>query len=154
MPADAPARLQRVMLKAGATRAGAAGPASTGWRSPGGWATACAHILGAGQGDVVFCDSTSINLYKILGYAWQLDPTRPVIVTERHNFPTDIYVAEGLARFAGEACRCDARRAARSSTPALEPDVGVLYLSHVDYRSSRRWNMAAVNAQARARRAC
>ncbi len=60
-----------------------------------------AHILGAGTGDVVFCDNTTINLYKILGYAWQLDRTRPVIVTEAYNFPTDMYVAEGLARFAG-----------------------------------------------------
>jgi kynureninase len=148
MPAEAPARVQRLMAE--------------GWRDARrqGWnrfdwldqpwllGDGFAHIVGAGKGDVVFCDSTSVNLFKILGYAWRLDPARPVIVTERHNFPTDAYVAEGLARFA------DGKAAVRriddpaQLDSALRPDVGVLYLSHVDYRSSRRWDMAAVNAKA------
>lgn len=107
-----------------------------------------AHILGAGEDDVVFCDSTSLNLFKILAYAWQLDRERPVIVTEAHNFPTDMYIAQGLERFAGAELR-------RIGEPdgldaVLRSDVGVLYLSHVDYRSSHRWDMAAINRKARA----
>ena len=111
MPADAPQRVQRLMLE--------------GWRDARrrGWnrfdwlekpwllGAGLAHILGAGSDDVVFCDNTSVNLYKILAYAWRLDRSRPVIVTEAHNFPTNMYVAEGLARFVGEnASRSEERR--------------------------------------------
>ena len=99
---------------------------------------------------MIFCDSTSVNLYKILAYAWQLDRSRPVIVTEAHNFPTDMYVAEGLVRFAGGDASVRRINAPSELDAALRPDTGVLYLSHVDYRSSRRWNMAEVNRKARA----
>ncbi len=150
MPADAPARVQRLMLD--------------GWRDARrrGWnrfdwlekpwllGAGLAHILGAGKDDVVFCDNTSVNLYKILGYAWQLDRLRPVIVTEAHNFPTDMYVAEGLARFAGGGTSLRRIDDPAQLDAALGADVGVLYLSHVDYRSSRRWDMAQVNRKAAA----
>ena len=150
MPADAPARVQHLMTE--------------GWRDARrrGWnrfdwlekpwllGEGLAHLIGAGKGDVVFCDNTSVNLYKILAYAWQLDRSRPVIVTETHNFPTDMYVAEGLARFAGGGASVRRIDAPGELDAALRGDVGVLYLSHVDYRSSRRWNMAEVNRKARA----
>jgi kynureninase len=150
MPADALERVQRVM--------------NEGWRDARrrGWnrfdwlekpwllGAGLAHLLGCGKDDVVFCDSTSVNLFKILGYAWQLDRSRPVIVTEAHNFPTDMYVAEGLVRFAGGDA--SVRRIAEPAEldAAVRADVGVLYLSHVDYRSSWRWDMADVNRKARA----
>lgn len=145
MPADAPERVQRLMTE--------------GWRDARrrGWnrfewlekpwllGEGLAHIVGAGKDDVVFCDNTSVNLYKILAYAWQLDRSRPVIVTEAHNFPTDMYVAEGLVRFAGGNAAVRRIHEPQELDAALQPDVGVLYLSHVDYRSSRRWDMAEVN---------
>lgn len=149
MPADALERVQRAMTE--------------GWRDarrrswnrfdwlekPWRLGAGLAHILGAGADDVVFCDSTSINLFKILAYAWQLDRSRrPVIVTEAHNFPTDMYIAQGLERFAGAELR--RIREPDELDAALRSDVGVLYLSHVDYRSSRRWDMAAINRKARA----
>jgi kynureninase len=150
MPADAPERVRRLMTE--------------GWRDARrrGWnrfdwlekpwllGEGLAHLIGAGKGDVVFCDSTSVNLYKILAYAWQLDRSRPVIVTEAHNFPTDLYVAEGLVRFAGGSASLRLIREPQELDAALRADVGVLYLSHVDYRSSRRWNMAEVSRKARA----
>jgi kynureninase len=149
MPADAPERVQRLMTE--------------GWRDARrrGWnrfdwlekpwllGAGLAHILGAGADDVVFCDSTSVNLYKILAYAWQLERSRPVIVTEVHNFPTDMYVAEGLVRFAGGNAGVRRIDGPQDLDAALRGDVGVLYLSHVDYRSSRRWNMSEVNRKAR-----
>src|SRR5258706_32578 len=150
MPADAPARVQKVM--------------SDGWRDARrrGWnrfdwlekpwlmGEGIAHILGAGKHDVVFCDNTSVNLYKILSYAWQLDRRRPVIVTETWNFPTDMYVAEGLVRFAGGDAAVRRIDSPDALEAALTKEGGVLYLSHVDYRSSRRWDMAAVNRKAAA----
>ncbi len=149
MPADAPERVQRLMTE--------------GWRDARrrGWnrfdwlekpwllGAGLAHILGAGADDVVFCDSTSVNLYKVLAYAWQLERARPVIVTEAHNFPTDMYVAEGLVRFAGGNASVRRIGGPQDLDDALRADVGVLYLSHVDYRSSRRWNMSEVNRKAR-----
>lgn len=150
MPADAPARVQKVMID--------------GWRDARrrGWnrfdwlekpwlmGEGVAHILGAGTSDVIFSDNTSVNLYKILGYAWQLDRRRPVIVTETWNFPTDMYVAEGLVRFAGGDAAVRRIDTPDQLEAALTKEVGVLYLSHVDYRSSRRWDMAAVNRKAAA----
>jgi kynureninase len=150
MPADTPERVQRLLVE-GWREARRRGWNRFDWlEKPWLLGEGIAHLIGAGKGDVVFCDNTSVNLYKILGYAWQLDRRRPVIVTETYNFPTDVYVAEGLARFSqGEA------KLRRIDTPeeldaALTPEVGVLYLSHVDYRSSRRWDMAAVNRKAAA----
>jgi kynureninase len=151
MPADAAARVERVMLD------GWRDARRRGWNrydwleKPWRMGEGLAPILGAGPGDLVFCDNTTINLYKILGYAWQLDRSRPVIVTEALNFPTDTYVAEGLTRFAGG--HASVRRIDKPAEldAALSPDVGVLYLSYVDYRTSRRWNMAEVNDLARSR---
>ncbi|PYN10452.1 MAG: kynureninase, partial [Candidatus Rokuibacteriota bacterium] len=139
MPADAASRVERVMLD------GWRDARRRGWNrydwleKPWRMGEGLAHVLGAGKGDVVFCDNTTINLYKILGYAWQLDRTRPVIVTEGHNFPTDMYVAEGLARFVGGDVSVRRIDKPGELDGALSGDVGVLYLSHVDYRSSRRW---------------
>ncbi len=150
MPADAPQRVQRLMVE-GWREARRRGWNRFDWlEKPWLLGAGFAHIVGAGSGDVVFCDNTSVNLYKILGYAWQLDRSRPVIVTEAHNFPTDMYVAEGLVRFAGGGASLRRIHEPQELDAALGSDVGVLYLSHVDYRSSRRWDMAEVNRKARA----
>jgi len=150
MPADAPQRVQRVMLD-GWLEARRRGWNRFEWlEMPWLLGDGFAHLLGAGKGDVVFCDNTSVNLYKILGYAWQLQRKRPVIVTETWNFPTDMYVAEGLARFAGGGAEVRRIDSPDQLDAALTPGVGVLYLSHVDYRSSRRWDLAAVNRKAAA----
>ena len=151
MPADAATRVERVMLD------GWRDARRRGWNrydwleKPWRMGEGLAHILGTGQGDVVFCDNTTINLYKILGYAWRLDRARPVIVTEALNFPTDTYVAEGLTRFAGGEAAVRRIDKPTELDAALSGDVGVLYLSYVDYRTSRRWNMAEVNDLARSR---
>jgi kynureninase len=150
MPADAPQRVQRLMID-GWREARRRGWNRFDWlEKPWLLGDGLAPLLGAGKGDLVFCDNTSVNLYKILGYAWQLDRRRPVIVTETYNFPTDMYVAEGLVRFAGGGASVRRIDAPEELDAALTAEVGVLYLSHVDYRSSRRWDMAAVNRKASA----
>ncbi|HEY0420539.1 MAG TPA: kynureninase, partial [Acetobacteraceae bacterium] len=55
------------------------------------------RLIGAAPGSVVVADSTSVNLFKLLGAALALRPERRVILSERRNFPTDLYIAEGLA---------------------------------------------------------
>src|SRR5262249_1308822 len=58
-------------------------------------------LIGAGEGETVVADSTSVNLFKVLGAALRLRPDRRVILSERTNFPTDLYIAQGLAAMMG-----------------------------------------------------
>jgi len=102
-----------------------------------------AALVGAGRGEVVTADSTSVNLFKVLSAALNLqltdDVTRTVIVSERHNFPTDLYIAESLARERGLQLRLvDA-----DEIPAqFDADLAVLMLTHVNYRTGRMHDMA------------
>ncbi|MDP6136026.1 MAG: hypothetical protein QGI25_07020, partial [Arenicellales bacterium] len=57
---------------------------------------AIAHLMGAGDGNVLVSDNTTVNLYKILTYAWRARSSGSVVLTEDGNFPTDLYVAQGL----------------------------------------------------------
>jgi kynureninase len=108
-----------------------------------------AALIGAGPGEVVAADSTSVNLFKVLSAALDLqladDASRPVIVSERQNFPTDLYIAESLARERGLHLRLvDA-----DDIPGqLDADLAVLMLTHVNYRTGRMHDMAALTRAA------
>lgn len=111
---------------------------------------AISHLMGADPKDVIACDNTTINLYKLLTYAWRVRKSGTVVLTEAGNFPTDLYVAQGLhQKFDAdlELRVCDSREALLD---AIGDDTAVIYLSHVDYRSGERWDMAEVNRRARA----
>lgn len=105
------------------------------------------RLIGAAPGEVVVADSTSISLYKALGAALDLArdhaPQRRVILTERHNFPTDLYMAGGLTRERGYTLR-----RADDLLAALDDDVAVVTLTQVDYRTGRLTAMAPVNRAA------
>ncbi|MGH6918776.1 MAG: kynureninase, partial [Geminicoccaceae bacterium] len=60
-----------------------------------------ARLIGAAPGEVLVADSTSVNLFKLIGAALRLRPDRRVVVSERHNFPTDLYVAQGFRDLLG-----------------------------------------------------
>ena len=106
-----------------------------------------ARLIGAAADEVVVADSTSINLFKLLVAALRLNPGRNVILMQHGNFPTDLYVAQGVAELLG----AELRRAApnhEAVLEALDDRVGVMALSQVDYRSGlinpmRRCNAAA-----------
>jgi kynureninase len=108
-----------------------------------------ARLIGAHPGEVVAADSTSINLYKTLSAALNIaadDPRRTAIVSERGNFPTDLYIAQSLCHDRGLSLRLIERDELKA---ALRDDVAVLMLTHVDYRTGTMHDMAAVCAQAR-----
>jgi kynureninase len=106
-----------------------------------------AGLIGAAPGTVVVADSTSINLFKVLAAALRLRPGRRVILSEQGNFPTDAYIAAGVADLLG----CELRLVAGEAVAAaLGPDVAVLLLTEVDYRSGARHDMAALTAAAHA----
>lgn len=108
-----------------------------------------ARIVGAAPGEVVAADSTSVNLFKLLAAACALRPDRKVILTEAGNFPTDIYMAEGLVSVLGDGY--EVRTADRENiAAAITDDVAVVMLTHVDYRSGDMLDMASVTASAHA----
>jgi kynureninase len=103
--------------------------------------------IGAGEDETVVADSTSVNLFKLLGAALRLRPDRRVILSERVNFPTDLYIAQGLASLMGGGY--ELRLVERSETEAaLGSDVAVVMLTHADYRSGRLWDMKRITALA------
>ncbi len=111
------------------------------------------RLVGAAPGELVVADSTSINAYKALGAALGLalaaNPARRVILSERHNFPTDLYIAESLARSHG----CElvlAEDHAQIAGRLDEGKVAVLMLTHVNYRTGRMHDMAELNRRAHA----
>jgi kynureninase len=105
-----------------------------------------APLIGARAGEVVACDTTSINLFKVLGAALRAREERKVIVSERDNFPTDLYIAQGIAEFLGQGHRL--RYIESSLEDALDEDVAVLLLTHVNYRTGAMHDMAAVTTLA------
>jgi kynureninase len=106
-----------------------------------------ARLIGAGPGDVVVADSTSVNLFKLLAAALALNPGRRVILSERENFPTDLYIAEGLIGLLGR--RHELRLvAAEEIAGALDAETAVLMLTHVNYRSGAMHDMGVLTAAA------
>ncbi|MDE1949573.1 MAG: aminotransferase class V-fold PLP-dependent enzyme, partial [Burkholderiales bacterium] len=108
-----------------------------------------ARLVGAGAGEVVAADSTSVNLFKVLSAALTIArtdaPGRQRIVSERSNFPTDLYIAESLARERGfELVLADADELPQH----LDSRCAVLMLTHVNYRTGRMHDMAALTRAA------
>jgi len=102
-------------------------------------------MIGAAPGTVHVGDSTSVTLFKTMVAAVNLRPGRDVIVVEPTTFPTDGYIAQGIARTFGKTVRwCDPADPAAS----LDDDVALLSLTHVDFRSGAMFDMAAVTAAA------
>ena len=112
-----------------------------------------ARLIGARSGEVVATDSTSINLFKVLSVAMQLAarqlPNRKVVpkvvLSERSNFPTDLYIAEGLCRTHGFTLKLVDADAVQAS---LTSDVAVLMLTHVNYRTGAMFDMRAITQAA------
>ena len=107
------------------------------------------RLIGAAPDSTIAGDSTSVNLFKVLAAALALRPDRLEIVTDPDNFPTDLYMAHGLAALLGRGHRIRAVPA-DGIEAALGPDTAVLMLTHVNYRSGRMHDMAALTAAAHA----
>jgi kynureninase len=107
-----------------------------------------ATLIGARAGEVIAADSTSVNLFKLLAAGVQLAPGRRFIVSEKKNFPTDLYIAQGLSELVGSV---ELRMVEREELEAaIDDDVAVLMLTHVDFRSGEIHDMARLTAHAHA----
>ena len=110
-----------------------------------------ARLVGAAPGELVVADSTSVNLFKVLSAALSITradaPQRRRILSERSNFPTDLYIAEALARESG----FELVLAEHDELPALiDERLAVLMLTHVNYRTGRMHDMAGFSTAAHA----
>jgi kynureninase len=108
-----------------------------------------ARLVGAAPGEVMVADSTSINLFKLLAAALELRPECRILLSERGNFPTDLYVAEGLAALLGRGHVLKLVEAG-AVLDAIDEAVAVVFLTEVDYRTGRLHDMSAVTAKAHA----
>ena len=106
-----------------------------------------APLIGAAAHEVIACDSTSVNLFKLIAAALMLRPGRRVVVSEPGNFPTDLYMTAGLERQG----LCELRLVPRDGlAEALrDEDVALLLLTHVHSRTGAMYDMAALTRVAR-----
>jgi len=109
-----------------------------------------APMIGAGPGEVVVCDSTTINLYKATGHALAVNAGRSVILTQPWNFPTDLHVLQGIVAASNGRLALRYVETQSEALAAFDDNVALASFSHVDYRSSERWDMARINRQAHA----
>ncbi len=107
-----------------------------------------ARLIGAGPGEVVVADSTSINLFKVLAAALRLNPQRRVILSERENFPTDLYIAQGLAGLLDQGHRLRLVEG-DEVLAAIDDDTAVVMLTQVNYRTGAIHDLAQVTRAAR-----
>lgn len=106
-----------------------------------------APLIGAAADEVIVTDTTSTNLFKLIAAALAARQGRDVILSEVGNFPTDLYMAQGVAAMRGARVRTVA---GEDIIAALDDSVAVLLLTHVHYKSGRMHDMAAVTAAAHA----
>ncbi len=105
-----------------------------------------APLLGAGPGEVVVCDSTSVNLFKVLTAALRLRPGRRTVLGERDSFPTDLYIAEGVTGLF-EGGRSVLLPSVADLDEYLDESVAAVVLSQVDYRTGVLLDMAEITAR-------
>ncbi|GJF28652.1 kynureninase [Kitasatospora sp. NE20-6] len=121
-----------------------------GWYAmPRGLGNRIAPLIGAADGQVVVCDSTSVNLFKVLGAALRLRPGRRTVLAEHASFPTDLYITEGVTGLF-DGARTVLLPTAADLDRHLGDDTAVVVLSHADYRTGELLDMAAVTERVHA----
>lgn len=122
---------------------------SAGWSNLGREAAEkLAPLVGAEPSSVSVGDSTSINLFKVLASAVQLRPDRRKIVSERGNFPTDLYMAHGLGAFLGKGHEVVLAESDEQLHELIDEETAVVMLTQVDFKTGRKLDMAAMTAHA------
>ena len=111
------------------------------------------RLIGAGSGQVVVCDSTTVNLYKLAAAGLAAQPDRKVILADADDFPTDRYVLQGLAEASGRELRLLHGSAVDGLDTdavglAIDADTALVCLSHVNFRSGARLDLAAITEAA------
>jgi kynureninase len=103
-----------------------------------------APLIGAADGTVVVADSTSLNVFKLIVSAVRLRPDRRVVVSDRGNFPTDLYMTAGALELAGGYEQRWVGEGAATLDDVLDESVAAVLLTQVDYSTGRMYDMASV----------
>jgi kynureninase len=109
-----------------------------------------AKVIGASGREVLACDSISINLFKLLVTALELNAPRKKVVIERGQFPTDGYVAHGLSNLLGEDRIRIVSVDRDDLVTAIDDETAVVLLSHVHYVTSEKYDLAEWTERAHA----
>ena len=149
LPAAAPARVQAVLAEQWGRELIRAWN-SAGWMAmPGRVGDRIARLIGAPPGSVAVGDTLSIKVFQALAAALALRPDRRVVLSDTGNFPSDLYIADGLLRALGRGL--DLRLVEPDEVgDAIDETVAVTLLTEVDYRTGRLHDMAALTARAHA----
>jgi kynureninase len=107
------------------------------------------RLIGAEAGSVIMGDTLSLKVYQALAAALDMSGERKIVLSDTGNFPTDLYMAEGLIATLGRGHQLRLV-APEEVEAALSEEIAVLYLTEVDYRTGRRHDMAKLTAQAHA----
>lgn len=117
-----------------------------------------ARIIGASEGEVIVCDSTSLNLYKLAFAAMKYQTGRKKIVSDNLNFPTDLYILQGIVEQLGPGYRLELAPSGDGQTvnmealdQAIDEDTALVALSHVAFKSAFMYDMSAVTQLAHQR---
>ena len=108
-----------------------------------------APLLGANPGEVIVVDSTSVNLFKVLSSALILNKSRKVIVSEASNFPSDLYILEGVNEMFGnnfESCLIE--EGETDIEKFIDSSTAVVMLSHINYKTGRISDMKKITEHA------
>jgi len=104
-----------------------------------------APIVGAKPSELLIADSTSVCLFKLLAAAARARPGRRTVLSQKRNFPTDLYVTQGLCEMLGLTLRT---AEPEEIVGAIDGDTAIVTLTHVDYRSAAFYDMRAINETA------
>ncbi|MEW9532959.1 kynureninase [Microbispora sp. NPDC049125] len=150
LPRRTPERVARTVETEWGVHLGASWNTAGWWDLPQTTGDRLAPLIGAGPGQVLAGDSTSVCIFKAVAAALPLRPGRNVIISDLDNFPTDRYVVEGAAQALGAYEIRDIGSPDESLDEALGDDVALVLLSQVDYRTGAARDMAAVTARVHA----
>lgn len=110
-----------------------------------------AALVGAQPNEVILADSTSVNLFKLVSAALRARPDRNKIVTDDLNFPSDLYVLQGICESAGRPCDIHMVKATdgihgpvQAMSDAIDSDTALVTLSHTVFKSGYKYDMAAI----------
>jgi kynureninase len=122
------------------------------WEEPVRLGEKIARLVGAATGQLVACDNVSINLFKLAAAALSLRPERSRIVTDTLNFPSDLYILQGLVRLLDKGHSIvrigslddDIHPDLETLAAAIDENTAMVTLSHVTFKSGYLYDMAAV----------
>jgi len=109
-----------------------------------------AKLIGADAGEVIVVDTTSINVHKVIAAAMLMRPDRRTLLTDKGNFPTDVYMAQGLVEFLGRQHRIKMVEEDEVAE-SIDEDTAAVFCTQINYKTGRLHDMAKITKAAHAK---